>query len=498
MMSRKAVTWMIELAARVLIRATLAILLVAATVVLFMGIRGRALPDLQPWHTSAPTGEFEDGDETAEFGFADYLEIERRLFAQLGDYRIDGDDLGGFSKYIRFVEGGPHSPQRFEPNWNRSFELVPQEITGGVLMIHGLSDSPYSMRSLATTFHGEGFYVLGMRMPGHGTVPAALLDVSYKDWAAAVRIGARHVRSRVGDDAPFHVCGYSNGGALAVLYTLEAVKDDDLPRPDKVFLFSPAIGITRLAFASNWHKAISWIPFFRKSKWLNLKPEIEPFKYNSFTKNGGAQAWTLAGAVQKKLTAATVEGKLHDLPPIMTFQSVADSTIIAADVVTRLYDRLPDNGSELIVFDINRFADLDGFYRQNYRRSLRDIEEGAASRAYGVTVITNVDADSFDIVARTVSPGAPDMRVEPLDLHWPKQVYSLAHVAIPFPPDDPVYGTGPRDGSSTRLFLGDLSLRGEIGVMIIPTDELMRLRHNPFHAYMISRIRRSIASTAGD
>lgn len=495
MLGPKPMQWLLNLAVKVLIRTVAAIVLVIATVSLLMGFMGRAQPPLQPWHESAPEGEFEAGDAGDDFDFEDYLKVEDALFAQLGQYAISPDDLHGHSKYIRYVTGGPHSPGRFTPDWNRSFELVPDRIRGGVLLLHGLSDSPYSLRSEGEMFYSQGYYVLGMRMPGHGTVPAALLDVSSKDWAAAVRIGARHVRQRIGERVPFCICGYSNGGALAVYYSLESVEDDDLPVPDRVFLFSPAIGITRLAFASNWHKVFSWIPYFRKSKWLNIKPEIDPFKYNSFTKNAGAQSWDLAAAVQKRLSRAAVQGKLPDIPPIMTFQSAADSTIIARDVVTRLYGRLPANGSELIAFDVNRVLDLEGLYKENYRRSLAVLEDDP-NLDYTLTVVTNADPDSLQVVARSKPPRSTEIRVEPLDIAWPHEVYSLAHVAIPFPMDDPVYGTGSGRGDGNQLYLGDLSMRGEIGVMRIPADELMRLRHNPFHAYMIGKIRQSIAAPA--
>jgi hypothetical protein len=36
--------------------------------------------------------------------------------------------------------------------------------------------------------------------------------------------------------------------------------------------------------------------------------------------------------------------------------------------------------------------------------------------------------------------------------------------------------------------LGDLSLRGEKGVLHMPAGDLLRLRYNPFHAYLRNRI----------
>jgi pimeloyl-ACP methyl ester carboxylesterase len=114
-------------------------------------------------------------------------------------------------KYNRYARSSLSCTDRFSQNWNRSFELVPDRIEGGILLIHGLTDSPYSMKDLAELFYKDNFYVLALRMPGHGTVPAGLTDVSWKDWMAALKIGVAHVRQKAGSDHPFYLAGYSNG-----------------------------------------------------------------------------------------------------------------------------------------------------------------------------------------------------------------------------------------------------------------------------------------------
>ncbi len=78
------------------------------------------------------------------------------------------------------------------------------------------------------------------------------------------------------------------------------------------------------------------------------------------------------------------------------------------------------------------------------------------------------------------------MTEEDLGLSWPEDVYSLSHVAIPFPPDDPLYGGRPAE-RSPGLRLGDLALRGERGVLQIPASDMLRLRWNPFYPYVEAR-----------
>jgi hypothetical protein len=66
-------------------------------------------------------------------------------------------------------------------------------------------------------------------------------------------------------------------------------------------------------------------------------------------------------------------------------------------------------------------------------------------------------------------------------------VLSLSHVALPFAPGDPLYGRYPR-AEEDVLFLGEMSLRGERGLIAVPADWLLRMRYNPFHAFLEQRV----------
>jgi len=72
---------------------------------------------------------------------------------------------------------------------------------------------------------------------------------------------------------------------------------------------------------------------------------------------------------------------------------------------------------------------------------------------------------------------------------WPRNVYSLSHLAIPFAPDDPVYGIGDvRAESYHGLPLGALRPKGETHFLTVSLSRLMRLRHNPFFDYVEHRV----------
>ena len=86
-------------------------------------------------------------------------------------------------------------PTRLGPaDGNRTFELRPETVQGGALLLHGLTDGPYSVKPVAETLRKLGYYTLAPRMPGHGTAPAGLVSVEWQDWMSVVRLAARHVR----------------------------------------------------------------------------------------------------------------------------------------------------------------------------------------------------------------------------------------------------------------------------------------------------------------
>jgi alpha-beta hydrolase superfamily lysophospholipase len=343
------------------------------------------------------------------------------------------------------------------------------------------------VRHLAKIFEAQGFYVLGLRMPGHGTVPGALRSATWQDWMAATRLGVRHVREKAPKERPFYLLGYSNGGALAVKYTMDSLEATDLATPDRVFLFSPMIGVSRFARFSDWHEALSWLPYFEKFRWLDVYPEYDPFKYNSFPKAAGEQTFVLTREIQAQADRLARSGKISELPPLLAFQSLADATVLVATLVDSLYDKLTANGSELVLFDVNRLSEMQQFLRPGHDELLeRTISN--PDRTYTLTLVSNAHRDSLQVMAKSMPAGTASQTDEDLGLTWPSGMYSLSHVAIPFPPDDSLYGAGKGTGAEVKLNFGNFAPRGEKQMLTVPVDLMMRLRYNPFFEYMEKRL----------
>lgn len=83
----------------------------------------------------------------------------------------------------------------------------------GLLLVHGFTGSPASLRPLAQLLSGRGFAIELPRLPGHGTRPRDLLPTRYADWRAEALAGLGRLRSRV---QKVFAVGLSMGGTLVL------------------------------------------------------------------------------------------------------------------------------------------------------------------------------------------------------------------------------------------------------------------------------------------
>jgi len=445
-------------------------------------LQGRIAASL---NTERLTAEFSVEKVDEIHSFDDYLRLEDALFAQLEEAVYAHTATGPEYALLRYSAGSAADPRRRQPNWNRSFELSVDAPTGGVLLLHGMSDSPYSLRAMAETFEQRGYQVLGLRLPGHGTAPSGLTRVSWQDMAAAVRLGMRHLSARVGDK-PIHIVGYSTGAPLALDFALDALQGDTSPAPASLILISPAIGISPAAVLATWKRRLSIMPGLGGLAWLQVQPEFDPYKYNSFATNAGEQVHRLTRAVARRIAAREVSDSGAMLPPMLILKSTVDATVSTDAVVERLLRNLAPNRHALVLFDINRYAMKSSLLVSDPGPLTARVMDDA-TLPFAVTLVTNENPRSAAVKALHKAPfSAAVSNSEPLDLDWPRGVISLSHVALPFPPDDPLYGQRPASNNDA-LFLGEMAIQGERGLLKIPADWLLRLRYNPFYDYLERR-----------
>ena len=134
-------------------------------------------------------------------------------------------------------------------------------------------------------------------MQGHGTVPGGLVNATWEDWSAAVRMGARHMRRQIGPDRPLVLVGYSNGGALVTKYTLDALDDATLPPPAQLILLSPMIGVSPAARLAARHQPAR--PRGRQGALDRRGARVQPVQVQLVPRErGGADARGSRGARQ--------------------------------------------------------------------------------------------------------------------------------------------------------------------------------------------------------
>jgi hypothetical protein len=172
---------------------------------------------------------------------------------------------------------------------------------------------------------------------------------------------------------------------------------------------------------------------------------------------------------------------------------VADATVSPLAVVQVFLGHLAAEGHELVVYDINRLADAEPLLRADARLPAERLLSGA-DRPFAVTLITNESDASLKLVALHRPSGGAVGAGEPLDLSWPTGIFSLSHGALPISPDDPIYGAA-RPPGTHRVYLGKVELIGEIGLLAMPANALIRLRFNPFFSYEERRIEQFLAVT---
>ena len=117
-------------------------------------------------------------------------------------------------------------------------------------------------------------------------------------------------------------------------------------------------------------------------------------------------------------------------------------------------------------------------------------------RGFVLEVVSNGESGGNGVSIRHLAPDGSES-VRDTGLAWPVSVVSLGHVAMPFPPDDPVYGFIRGSGRAGIPSIGSWLLRGENGALTISLSSLTRLRSNPFWSLIDADVGALVAADLG-
>lgn len=133
----------------------------------------------------------------------------------------------------------------------------------GVLLIHGFTGTPAQMRPLGEALHRDGYTVLGVLLPGHGTSIEDMEGRNWCDWLRAARDAFNELARRCDDIC---VAGLSMGGILSLILASE------LPVTAAVSIAAPLRLQNGLAY---WAFVLKY--FVRRRRWPK-----EPGEGNSY------------------------------------------------------------------------------------------------------------------------------------------------------------------------------------------------------------------------
>jgi alpha-beta hydrolase superfamily lysophospholipase len=444
---------------------------------------GCAKPRLQPWHNHLLTAEYTAANAGEIQTFPDYLRLEERLFRELEETVLGFALTRPEERLLRYASPPPAMAPFPANNFNRSYELPAEHPIGAVLLLHGMGDSPYSLRAIGEQLNQRNYWVVGLRLPGHGTLPSGIRNCTWQEMAGVVALAAKYLEAK---GLPLSLIGFSTGATLALDYTLQklAQKNSGSTTPASLVLISPAVTIHPAARFAGLFASLSDIPGLARLGWLNIFPELDPYKYGAFSMNAASQVFKLTRSVSSRLNNLTAAGRGQDFPKILVFTSAVDATVMAEGSATHLLNILAQADNELVVFDINRFAPLAPYFAATLQPLPQNLE---SPLPFVLTLVTNTTSQTMAVSARrrpahSLIPSA----AEPLGAEWPAGILSLSHLALTFPGDDPLYGPGRRESSAP--FPAAMLLLGEKETLAIPYEWLFRLRYNPFYDYLQQRI----------
>ncbi|TFY89107.1 alpha/beta fold hydrolase [Pseudomonas kairouanensis] len=215
--------------------------------------------------------------------------------------------------------------------WNAPREwLAPAPNGHGVLLVHGLGDSPGSFTDIGAQLASQGYRVRTLLLPGHGTQPADMLGVNIEDWRRTV---AQQVALLRQDVDQVYLGGFSTGANLVLEYAM------DEPDIRGLLLFSPAFKArNRFIWLLPWLAPVK--PWLRDP--AGPRQQQTALRYQNVPTNGFVQFYQTSERVRDKLTTATFDR------PVLIVSAAHDSVVDVQFVKATFAERFTHPASRMI------------------------------------------------------------------------------------------------------------------------------------------------------
>lgn len=233
----------------------------------------------------------------------------------------------------------------------------------GILLVHGFTGAPPSMRPWGEFFHSKGFTVRVPLLPGHGTKAEDLNNVKWQEWPAKVEHELSELQKTC--DIIFLV-GLSMGGG-----TVLNVATNNNDAIAGIVLVNPWIHLkgmsVELAFL------ISRFRKMRASVGNDIKrPGVTEWGYDATAILGVYEALKMLRNTRKNLGAVTV--------PVQLFHSVEDHTLPVSNTEIILSEIGSKDKTRIELVNSYHVATLDYDQELIFQNSLTFIEGLTAGR----------------------------------------------------------------------------------------------------------------------
>jgi esterase/lipase len=337
------------------------------------------------------------------------------------------------------------------------FELTQNTNEKAILLIHGLTDSPFSFHDLSQFFYQQGFTVRTLLLPGHGVAPSELLNTDYQAWQQAATFA---IDQTLNDYQQVYLGGLSTGGALIFNYLMQQKQVDE--KIKGLFMWSPATKAkSDLAWLAQY---IDGIPFV---DWIDLDADIDFAKYESFPYNAGAQVHALMNLVVGE--GANASRKMHDIP-LFVVASEHDQTIDTAHTLQLVQQwQLASPQEQMKKSVLIYYGDND-----KLPTKLVDVME---------VIVPECSAESLC-----------------------SEIFDVAHIATTNSPNNPHYGVKGQyrncghyvtDASRYKACKQNKQvIKGEVTAMNLTRDlPMQRLTYNPYYQEMLATMTTFLSNT---
>jgi len=203
------------------------------------------------------------------------------------------------------VEG---APEGLLADWFAQGSGANKEV--GILLVHGFTGSPASMRPWAESLNQRGYTVKVPLLPGHGTTPHDLNLVKWQEWPAKVESDLQELLRTC---RKVFICGLSMGGGTTLNIATRYSKD-----LAGIILVNPMIHVKFVPHQLAW--AISRFQKMRDSVGDDIKrPGITEYGYDALPAVGVYELLKMLHYTRKRL---------HDVTaPMLLFHSIDDHTL---------------------------------------------------------------------------------------------------------------------------------------------------------------------------